>query len=71
MIEYKGVVNKFHSLTLDEDVSILKYTRNDNLYFCECSRCGKLIKRVMYVVQNDDTDVEMLYLGSECIKKLI
>ena len=71
MIEYKGVVNKFHSLTLDEDVSILKYTRNDTLYFCECSRCGKLIKRVMYVVQNDDTDVEMLYLGSECIKKLI
>ena len=71
MMEYRGVVKQFHSVALDEDVSVLKYTSTDSIPYCNCDRCGKPIKKIMYVVQNDHTDVEMLYLGAECIKHLV
>ena len=53
-----------------EEVGILKYESKDNAPYCECSRCGKPIKRVMYVVQSKETDLEHFYLGAECIKKI-
>ena len=54
-----------------EEVAILKYeSEHKNIPYCECSRCGKPIKRTMYVVQSKETDVELFYLGADCIKKL-
>ena len=51
-------------------VSLLQYESNDNIPYCNCSRCGKPIKRKMIVVQDADTSVEMFYLGADCYKKL-
>ena len=48
-------------------VNILKYKSTSSIPYCECTRCGKDIKKIMYVVQ-DENDVEVEYLGSECIK---
>ena len=58
-----------------EKVAILKYedtikSKKSKVAYCNCDRCGKPIKRVMYVVQNAETDYEMFYLGSECIKHI-
>ena len=55
-----------------EKVAILKYEdkSNSKVPYCDCDRCGKPIKRIMYVVQNAETDCEMFYLGSECIKHI-
>ena len=67
MMEYKGyrtVVSEKYG----ENVHIMKYAGEEKFPYIECSRCGKLIKRTMYVIQNTETDVEMEYLGSDCIK---
>ena len=55
----------------NENVTIARY-RNKSSYntpLCNCDFCGKPIIRTLYVVQSDDTDVELFYLGPECIKK--
>lgn len=70
-MEYVGLVKNFFSEDFQEDVSILKYVAEPseaNIPYCLCDRCKKPIKRVMYVVQSDETDVELAYLGAECIK---
>lgn len=71
-MKYVGVVKTFHSSTLDEDVSILKYVKDSegNVPYCLCSRCNRPIKNILYVVQSDSTDIEMLYLGADCVKHL-
>ena len=33
-----------------------------------CDRCGKPIKRTMYVAQSVETGIELGYFGSECVK---
>lgn len=60
--EYKTVNSKKYGT-----VNILKYKSESKMPYCECTRCGKDIKRIMYVVQ-DSNDYEVEYLGSECIK---
>lgn len=50
-------------------VNILEYRSEDGVPYCECDKCGKDIKRRMFVVQDAQTDIEILYLGAECIKK--
>lgn len=47
-MKYVGVVKTFHSNTLDEDVSILKYVKDSegNVPYCLCSRCNKPIKNI-------------------------
>lgn len=67
-MEYTGEYRSIFSKQLGENVSILKYKSDSKFPYTECSRCGQLIKKTMYVVQSDETDVELLYLGSECIK---
>ena len=72
-MQYAGLVKSFYSNDLHENVSILRYVADPgegNIPYCLCDRCKKPIKRLMYVVQSNDTDVELLYLGSECIKYL-
>ena len=56
----------------EEDVSILKSVKDSegNVPYCLCSRCNKPIKNILYVVQSDSTDIEMLYLGADCVKHL-
>ena len=51
-------------------VNILEYRSDSSIPYEECSRCGQLIRRKMFVVQ-DMNDVEIEYLGSECIKHFI
>lgn len=69
-MEYTGFLGYMDSYVAGEEVAILKYEdKNSNIPYCDCSRCGKPIKRVMYVVQSRETDVELFHLGSECIKK--
>lgn len=67
-MEYTGRYKTQYSEILDEDVNILEYKSNDQIPYCDCDRCGKPIKKKMYVIQSCATDIEMMYLGSECIK---
>lgn len=67
-MEYTGKYKKVHSDLLGEEVYILEYKSKDSYPYCDCDRCGKPIIKKMYVIQNCETDVEMMYLGSECIK---
>lgn len=68
-MEYVRIVKSMYSDICGENVSILEYKSNDNFPYCECTRCGKDIKRKMYVVQSDKTDIELMYLGSDCYKR--
>ena len=68
-MRYTGLYKKMYSTLANENVSILKYESADNIPYCTCSRCGKPIKRKMFVVQSEESGVEMFYLGAECIKK--
>lgn len=67
-MEYTCVFKRMYSHVAGENVSILKYKSKDSYPYCDCSRCGKPIKRIMFVVQSQETDVELFYLGTECIK---
>ena len=67
-MEFTGLHKKMYSHVAGEHVFILKYQSKDSIPYCDCSRCGKPIKKTMYVVQSQETDVELFYLGSECIK---
>lgn len=71
-MDYTGRYKTVNSELLGHTVYILeyrsKYDPKSKFYHTECSRCGKPIKRIMFVVQNAETDVEELYLGSDCIK---
>lgn len=51
-------------------VNILKYKSKDNFPYCNCDKCGKPIIKTMYVVQDAETDLEMMYLGSDCVKSI-
>ena len=55
----------------DENVAILKYKIKSSIPYCSCDRCGKPIKSTMYVAQSKETDVELGYFGSECIKYVV
>lgn len=68
MMKYTGKYTESYSRVFDCPISILEYRSDDNIPYCACSRCGKPIKRTMYVVQDSNTDLEIAYLGSECIK---
>ena len=52
-----------------EKVGVLEYRSKDKYPYCDCSRCGKPIINRMFVIQSCETDIELFYLGSECIKK--
>lgn len=72
-MDYTGRYRTIDSEQLGHSVNILEYKANNGeqlsrCYWTECSRCGKPIKRVMFVVQDAETDVEELYFGSDCIK---
>lgn len=71
MMEYTGKYWSMFSEVCDEKVNILEYksAHKTKIPWCECSRCGKPITANLYVVQSEETDVEMFYLGPECIKK--
>lgn len=71
MIEYKGKTSEGFSKMFDENVAILKYKIKSSIPYCSCDRCGKPIKSTMYVAQSKETDVELGYFGSECIKYVI
>lgn len=51
-------------------VAVLVYKSKSNIPYMDCSRCGKGIKRTMYVVQDIETGVEMEYLGCVCAKHI-
>lgn len=78
MMDYIGNWKKMFSKELNQDVNILEYKDNDPVkqvpgacrwYYCLCDKCHKQIKSHMFVVQSAEDDVEMLYLGADCIKK--
>lgn len=69
-MEYKEFCGYRYSRDVEEEVAILKYESKSKIPYCKCSKCGKDIKRTMYVVQSKKTDVEIFYLGSECYKNL-
>lgn len=68
-MEYTG---KF--ITLESNVfgkvDILEYKSTNNRRYCKCDMCKKPIIRTMYVVQESDTCLEIMYLGSECVKNV-
>lgn len=78
MMEYTGNHKKMFSTELNQEVNILEYKDPNPVkqrpgschwYYCECDKCHKEIKSHMFVVQSAEDDVEMLYLGADCIKK--
>ena len=68
---YTGNYRAFYSEAAGENVNVLEYRSKDSIPYCTCTRCGKAIRRKMYVVQSAATDVELMYLGAECIKHLL
>ena len=60
-----------NSLICGEDVDILEYRSAEKYSWCECSRCGKPIRKKMYVVQSCATNVELMHLGAECIRHFL
>ena len=68
MMTYDKFMGFKDSVVAGEKVAILRYKSEDSVPYCQCSRCGKPIKRIMYVVQSCATDCETFYLGAECIK---
>ncbi len=71
MLEFKGKTAEGFSKMFGENISILKYSIKSTIPYCDCDRCGKPIKRTMYVAQSKETDVELGYFGSECIKYVV
>ena len=53
---------------LRQRVYVHKVVRDSNIPYDCCERCGKLLTRVFYSI-NDERGLEALY-GSECIKAL-
>lgn len=73
-MDYTGRYRTVDSEILGHKVNILEYRaeRGERLSSCfweACSRCGKPIRRVLFVVQDAETDVEEMYLGADCIKR--
>lgn len=73
-MDYTGNYKTIDSEVLGHKVNILEYRaasgeRLSPCFWEVCSRCGKPIRRVMYVVQDAETDVEELYFGADCIKR--
>lgn len=54
----------------NENVVIFKDRLDCSVPYMKCSKCGKPIKRTMFTVQSVKDCVELMYLGSECIKNL-
>ena len=56
-----------------KSVNVLEYKDNEKhvrgWHYERCTRCGKPLKKIWYVVQDED-DVEIAYLGAECVKHL-
>ena len=69
-MQYTGRFINRYSKLLNRDITIMEYSSNDKIPYCDCDRCGKPIIRKMYVVQDPKTDLEIMYLGSECIKNI-
>lgn len=69
-MEYTGRSKTMYSEECGEDVTIFEYASQSKYPYCECSMCGKPLIRKMYVVQSDATDIELAYLGPECIRRL-
>lgn len=69
---YTGKYTKKYSEALNQEVFILEYkdTHRTSIPYCNCGMCGKPIIRKMYVIQDPETDVEMMYLGYDCVKKI-
>lgn len=70
-MEYTGKHTEMFSQVAGEDVHILEYKSNENFPYCACSKCGKPIRKKMYVIQSKETGIELYYLGRECIKAFI
>lgn len=70
-MKYTGKYKTVYSHTFGEMVNILEYSSKDKVPYCNCERCGQPIVRKMFVVQSANTDIELSYLGSECIKHMI
>lgn len=67
-VKYHG---SHYSEILGTDISILEYKIDSKVSYCDCSKCGKPLKSKMFVIQDKETDVEMMYLGSDCIKHFL
>ena len=72
-MEYTGKYWSMNSVVFGK-VNVLEYKSKSKFPWDTCTRCGKNLIRHMYVVQcaeeGPELDVEMAYLGPECIKHL-
>ena len=67
-MEYTDYLGSRYSKDAGEEVNVLLYTSKSRTPYMPCTRCGKPICRRMYVIQSKTTDVELMYLGSDCYK---
>lgn len=68
-MKYTKFLGYMQSRVCGEEVALLQYESKDGIPYCDCTRCGKPIVRKMIVVQSKETGIELMYLGSECIKR--
>lgn len=69
-MKFTGKGKRVYSKLHNQSVTVLEYRSESNAPYMECSRCGKDIKRVMYVIQDPETGIEMEYLGASCAKRI-
>ena len=67
-MEKTGKTKRIFSKMFDENVIIFEEKSNSSCAYMDCDRCGKPIKRTMYVAQSVETGIELGYFGSECLK---
>ena len=67
-MEYTKFLGYTWSEVCGEEVALLQYESKDKFPYCDCTRCGKPITRKMIVVQSKETGIELMTLGTECIK---
>ena len=69
-MKFTGKCKQLRSSIFDEDVVVLEYVSKSSVPYCTCSRCGKPLKKRMFVVQSVNSDIELTYFGAECIDYL-
>lgn len=69
-MKFTGNGKRVFSTRHKQFVTVLEYRSDSNVPYMECSRCGKDIKRVMYVVQDPETGISMERLCAACARRI-
>ena len=69
-MEYTKYLGEKFSYRFGRNVTILQYESKDPYPYCDCDYCGKPLAKKMFVLQDPETDIVLMTVGSDCLKKL-